>query len=205
MVNSFVPELTSLNLDWHTFQPNNDKLLVQVVRVQDNLYAFYITPEGVIKDLIDLGFVTDFHIYNNPQGSRIIVSTRSSNEGEKTTTYSWDSSLMDFVEQDEFKIHEQEAGRMVYHKLDFPAVITYIEKFLAEAPPEPRVLTACYESGCEYAPDWYLPYLRYLLGIAYELNGQPDQAIKVYYLLWQVYPNNIFGLAAAAKLVPIQP
>ncbi len=205
LVNSFVPGLTTLKLELRSFKPNNDKLLVQVVRVQYNLYAFYISPEGVKKELIDLGFVTDFHNNNNSQGCTIIVTTSSPSVGEKTTEYIWDSSLMDFVEQDEFKIHEQEAERLVYHELDFPAAITYIEKFLAEATPEPRVLTTCYESGCEYAPDWYLPHLRYLLGIAYELNLQPDQAIKVYYHLWQVYPNNIFGLAAAAKLVPLQP
>jgi hypothetical protein len=57
----------------------------------------------------------------------------------------------------------------------------------------------------ENEPDWYLPHLHYLLGIAYEMNGQPGQAKQVYYDLWIDYASHIFGLAAAAKLEPTQP
>jgi len=37
------------------------------------------------------------------------------------------------------------------------------------------------------------------------MNNLPEQAKKVYYSLWKDYPANIFGLAAASKLAPIQP
>jgi hypothetical protein len=45
-----------------------------------------------------------------------------------------------------------------------------------------------------------LPYRTYLLGLAYELNGQDQKAIQTYYNLWQTYPENPFTTIARYKL-----
>jgi hypothetical protein len=47
--------------------------------------------------------------------------------------------------------------------------------------------------------------LRYLLGIAYEMTGKPELAVETYFRLWQDYPDQIFGQAAANKLTLQQP
>jgi hypothetical protein len=194
-INTF--ELTSSPLKWQSFHPEEGNILVDVVAKKADFTAFYITSDGKLQLVIDPGFpVTDFRIENTPHASNIIITTNSSAEGVKTTSYRWDPSILNFVDQDEFRDHEQEAERLLFLDLDFPAAIQSIEKYLAKAPPEPHILAG------EVQPDWYLPHLRYLLGIAYEMNNQPDQAEAVYYQLWKDYPANIFGLAAAAKLEP---
>jgi hypothetical protein len=38
------------------------------------------------------------------------------------------------------------------------------------------------------------------LGIAYELNLQPQQAVFTYYQLWLENPGEVFGVAAGVKL-----
>jgi len=91
---------------------------------------------------------------------------------------------------------------------------------LLEAPPEQVIPPACYDviaqnkdeinttPGiflCGELPEWYRPYLRYLLGNAYALDGQPGLARASYYALWNEYPTNLFGVAARLKLKLISP
>jgi hypothetical protein len=204
-VDSFISKLPTLILDIHSFQPDDFSNLVNIVHVNDSLYAFYITLDNEVTSLLNLSSVTYFRIDHTSHGSSIIVSTSSKYDGDKKTEYLWDPSLMGFIDQDEFLTHEDEAGRLLFQESNFPAAINYIEKFLTEAPPEPRIITFCTDGGCEYRPDWFRPHLRYMLGIAYEMNNQAEQAVKVYYDLWKDYPANIFGLAAAAKLEPTAP
>jgi hypothetical protein len=45
-----------------------------------------------------------------------------------------------------------------------------------------------------------LPYRTYLLGLAYELNGEEQKAVETYYDLWQTYPESPFTIIARYKL-----
>ncbi len=45
------------------------------------------------------------------------------------------------------------------------------------------------------------PYLEYLLGVAYELAGDPDQALQAYYLLWREFPNSPYTDIVRERLV----
>jgi hypothetical protein len=53
---------------------------------------------------------------------------------------------------------------------------------------------------CTQNPPFYRPYLRYLLALAYEMNGQPEPAKLAYFRLWRDFPASLFGLAAGLKL-----
>lgn len=41
---------------------------------------------------------------------------------------------------------------------------------------------------------------QYVTGLAYELTGREEQAVQIYYDLWQNYPNTPFAMMAQAKL-----
>jgi hypothetical protein len=98
--------------------------------------------------------------------------------------------------------------------------IVHINKFLLESPPEQVFSPLCYDNIarnyadietdprillCDLPPEWYRPYLRYLLGVAYELASQPELAKLTFYALWKDYPTNLFGVAASQRLIPTQP
>jgi len=50
-----------------------------------------------------------------------------------------------------------------------------------------------------------LPWLWYMLGLAYELEGMADQAVKTYWQLWHDYPESPYAIMAQYKLELIQP
>jgi hypothetical protein len=45
------------------------------------------------------------------------------------------------------------------------------------------------------------PYLEYLLGVAYELSGDPDQALQAFYQLWKEFPNSPYSEIVRQRLV----
>jgi hypothetical protein len=90
---------------------------------------------------------------------------------------------------DEIALAEQYVEQLLFQDQDYPAAIVHIDELLAKLPPD-----------SSNQPDMYHPYLRYLLGIAYELNAQPQEAEAAYYQLWLDYPSDIFGVAASVKL-----
>ncbi|MDF1530437.1 MAG: tetratricopeptide repeat protein, partial [Sedimenticola sp.] len=53
-----------------------------------------------------------------------------------------------------------------------------------------------------YFDSWYeYTRLMYLLGLAYELNGDTQLAVDTYYQLWQEAPESGYALLAREKLV----
>ena len=91
--------------------------------------------------------------------------------------------------QDQITIAVQNVERIFFQKRDFPAMIARIEELLAVPPLSINIKL-----------DSNRPYLRYLLGLAYELNVQSPQAVSTYYQLWLDNPSDIFGVAASFKL-----
>lgn len=47
---------------------------------------------------------------------------------------------------------------------------------------------------------WILPYLYYLDGLSYELSGNQEKAVQVYWQLWHDYPESHFALLVRYKL-----
>jgi outer membrane protein assembly factor BamD (BamD/ComL family) len=94
---------------------------------------------------------------------------------------------------------------MFYIRQDYSGAIQYIDQFLSSAPPETRDWYECVLDVCKYYPEWYVPYFRYLRGLAYEQLEEDDQAKQAYYELWTDFPNSIFGVAASLKLELVNP
>lgn len=189
---------------WRSFRPAPEAPLFQVVSINGYLRAFWVTPTLEIKIPVSEFDVTDFEI-----GDGLKITTTDFNNNKAITTYRWDAASESLVEETEvktddytyFETAEQEAERLLIVEENPQATIAYINQFIAEAPPNPP--TVCAQYDCSHQVNWYIPRLHYLLGIAYELNGEPDKALTTYYELWRDEPDTIFGMAASLKLGPV--
>jgi hypothetical protein len=191
-------------MTWTSFYPDEYAPLINVTQVNDFLRVFSLTPDYQVFELFTENSISSFTVEDG-----LTIFREDPQGAQQVKTYRWNPASESFIEtftpgkNYDFMGAEQEAERLFFHEQDFPAAILFIEKFLADAPPEPRVARFCQDDICEYLPAWYRPYMRYLLAVAYELSGQPAKAVIVYYLLWQDEPDHIFGNAARLKLVRV--
>jgi hypothetical protein len=174
-----------------------------VVRLTSN----NLSPEVLVDEYFG---VQNFRLIDNESLTKVVVNINDDWDGKKTNTYQWDSSTREFVLQDDlFVVGQTTVENMIYNDHDYIKAISYIDHFLATAPPEPLPFSYCAAglpgNGCVYEPDWYVPYFRYLQGLAYEKLDQKQQAAETYFNLWKMFPNNVFGVAASLKLEPASP
>jgi len=124
------------------------------------------------------------------------------------TVYNWDQKLKGLdkrIVNFDFASAQERTEQLIFQAHDFYGAILYINKFIVQAPPEPRSARSYYSSNCVYYSEWYRPYFRYLLALSYEMAGQTDSARDTYFALWQEYPDNIFGLASEHRLELVNP
>jgi hypothetical protein len=197
-------ESPSASLAWKNYRLASIPFPVSIVWAGSDLIAFRVGSDGIAQRLF-----RDFNVNSYIQvGDGFSVLAMDRGQNKQIITYTWDKVAGRFTEQIagyDFASVEHEVEQLLFIEQNFPAAIVRIEIFRVEAPPEPRRVETCYEHGCTYFPDWYHPYLRYLLGIAYEMTGKPELAVETYFRLWQDYPDQIFGQAAANKLTLQQP
>ncbi len=173
------------------------------------LVAFRVNTDLSIETWEEVYGVKSYDIVDEVQPAKIVMNIDSDYEGKRTTVYVWDAQTQSFIEQTDPYVNARiEIEDLLFTKQDYEAVIRYIDEFLQTAPPEPKVVYACgadIPGHCKYFPERYVPYFRYLRGLAYEQLGQNEQAKRAYFELWQDFPKNVFGMAASLKLEPISP
>jgi hypothetical protein len=126
-----------------------------------------------------------------------INDSNATGQPDQVSTFTWNEISQHLVkpgsgtnlETDQITVSEHEVERLLFQERDFPEAIVHITELLAKIPP-----------NSTNQPDTDCSYLRYLLGIAYELNLQPQQAVFTYYQLWLENPGEVFGVAAGVKL-----
>jgi tetratricopeptide (TPR) repeat protein len=52
---------------------------------------------------------------------------------------------------------------------------------------------------------WWMPRSYYLAGLSYELAGNQEKAIEIYWQLWHDFPDSHYARLAEFKLEPISP
>lgn len=52
---------------------------------------------------------------------------------------------------------------------------------------------------------WSLPYTYYLVGLSYELSGDQQKAVQIYWQLWHDFPESHYALMVRYKLEPAPP
>lgn len=198
---------TILSADYLQIKKND--LIIMIQTNDENFQSVFIShiePDGGIQTLLSDIYVDGF--VDHAAEEIAIVSESFYSDQPDVTYYRWDSELQKLDERKinfDFVKAQDEADRLVFQERDFSRAILYINEFLIQAPPEPKVEYSCVYGKCDYYPEWYRPYMRYLLALAYEVSGQLDHARDTYFALWQDYPANIFGLAAEHRLVLVKP
>jgi len=190
-------------------QINENDLIVMVQDGNDNFRSVFISrvasDDGVKTLLYD--FYVDGFIDHTTNEIAIVAGSYYGGQPD-ITYYKWNPESKKFDERRinfDFVMAQDEAEKLIFQDHDFPQAILYINKFLVQAPPEPKVESSCVYGRCDYYPEWYRPYIHYLLAMAYEMSGHVDQARDTYFALWHDYPANIFGLAAEHRLVIAKP
>lgn len=170
-----------------------------------HLDVFRWVADGAAFPLLAVDAVQSYTVQDDAQGAFLTVQTGQEDGQKIPLTYRWDRLQERFVEWEgyDFAFAEHEAERLLFQEGDFDAAAAWIEQFLDEAPTELPQAMWCDWQKCEYRSNWYYPHLRYLLGLAYEMAGFPEQATRVYYELWRDDPADLFGLVAGLKLEPI--
>ena len=90
---------------------------------------------------------------------------------------------------------------LLFEDGDFKNAITLLQKQIETYEPYQNFLIEQEEECGWYGYRFTYPNLLYLLGLAYELNGDTDLAIQTYYNLWQQAPESGYALMARSKLV----
>ncbi len=136
--------------------------------------------------------------------ARLLINIDGTWQGRMTKNYQWDTNEKKFtLMPDIFEITQYELEEKLFVERDFQSVIEYVDEFLLTAPPEPKYPAFCgvdVPDGCKYLPEWYVPYFRYMKGIAYEKMNKLENAEMAYLELWQEFPDNIFGIVSGMKL-----
>jgi tetratricopeptide (TPR) repeat protein len=129
-------------------------------------------------------------------------------KGKKIKNYIWDETSQTFitvVEEYDFEGARQKVERLIFQEHNYDSAILSIQQFLAEAPTEYLQTSYCELGVCQYHPQKYYPGMHYLMAIAYEMSGQPEQAARAYYILWRDYPDSPYALLAQNKLELVKP
>jgi hypothetical protein len=179
-----------------------------IVKFGDYIEMVQIYPDGHLKILAQDYWVKDFQVVPDEKQVFFVVESGWNGDVKEMFSYTWSEDKDRFIRDKvgyNFELVKLEAETLLFQQQDYASAVLFINKFLFEAPPERIPAEYCLWRECQPYPDWYRPYLRYLLGIAYEMVDQPDRAKLVYYTLWQDYPTNVFGVAASLKLEPVSP
>jgi len=101
--------------------------------------------------------------------------------------YRWDPVIETLVLTETAKSSFETVEALIFEQNRSGDAIALLQTLLA-APDEKRI-----------------PHAYYLLGLAYELTGDKANAAKVYWQLWQAYPDSGYGVMAQFKLENIAP
>jgi len=171
-----------------------------LLKFNEYIVPFYIDSIGRLvkmpEDYFYDAYVTD--------GQIIAFEPDYFSDTTSVQAYTWNPKEQNFERRSlnyDFDKAQRQVEESVFRRRDYSSAIAQINIFLVQAPSEPVIEYSCSSSGCDDYPEWYRPYMRYLLALSYELSGQVDQARDTYYYLWKDYPANVFGLAAEHRLV----
>jgi hypothetical protein len=167
--------------------------------------VLWVEPDGMVhQPLIDY-FSAEVYIDSEAGEITVVNNTYDSDQFE-ITTYKWNGESQELDGRKanfDFGETQDVAQRLVFQEHNYLQAIVYINEILVQAPPEPKFISSCISNECNYFPDWYRPYMFYLLGLSYDMAGRKSLARDVYFNLWQDYPNDMFGMAALHRLVAV--
>jgi hypothetical protein len=140
--------------------------------------------------------VDNFRLKKSPD---TVLLTVQWNDG--ADNYRWDDKSAAWIAQG-FSIARQEeniaqAEKLIYQDQQPEKATALLKDFLNRPIREDYI----WASGVDIInPPRIRPYALYLLGLAYELSGDTNQAVQTYLQLWREYPDNPASLIVRHKL-----
>jgi len=144
-------------------------------------------------------WLTDYDLRQSQEGETELVAAyelRPYLDSYGEVTYRWNPETQDFelVEKRAdnslgIPLDESiaQAETLLLQEGDFEAAIPILTAVLTELNATEELI-------------WVIPRTLYLLGLAYELNGDETNAVDTYWSLWQTFPETPYALLAQAKL-----
>jgi hypothetical protein len=175
-----------------------------LIKSEDEVSAFRIDAAGRLSNLLD-EFLVDAYVDDN---EIILIDTAYILQTAGVYAFHWDAAGQVLVKRRlNYDFEQAQAGiqNAMFHDEDYSRAIVLINEFLVQAPLEPARVSSCSLGICQYEPAFYDPYFRYLLAVAYELDGQPERARDTFFALSRDYSDNVFGIAASHRLAPVAP
>lgn len=202
-----IAQNTELLTDYLRLDPLSFLVTLETVQPGfQRFFIFHVESSGEMQSQLYDYYVDGF--VDHKANEIMTIAGSYGGEQPEIAIYNWNNELNQLDKRlinYDFSKAKIEAERLLFQERDFLQAILYINMFLVQAPPEPKEFISCHLSDCTYYPDWYRPYMRYLLGLAYEMSGGTEQARDTYFALWKDYPANIFGLAASHRLARVTP
>lgn len=177
---------------------------VNIVVADNSLTVFKLVPQEdgwQVHNLLVSYFwgktaVTDVHLNENGADISLIIDT---DDVETQYTWSPDNNVFTYASSNSPTQSEQirRIERLIWQQANYPEAITQLQALLAEDIEESHYYPA---DSTVIEPAHIEPYLRYLLGLCYELSGDADSAAATYWQLWQDFPTNLRTLIVRRKL-----
>jgi hypothetical protein len=158
-----------------------------VAFIQAGSYLFIFrmnAEEGTIDDArMSQEDVESYSVYQDTSGLMLEVTKNSNDCAHCKRMYRWfpqAGMFLDAKDPDELKVAAAETALL--QKWDLAAAIPLLQDIatFTETPEAPRYF--------------------YLLGLAYELNGDSKNAVQAYWQCWSTHPDSIYARLAQAKL-----
>jgi len=67
------------------------------------------------------------------------------------------------------------------------------------------IVPLLFEGKDRYSSAWWYQRYYYLCGLSFELSGDQQKAVEIYWEIWHDFPNSPYALLARYKLEPINP
>ena len=181
---------------------SGDGSVYYLLNVSDELGVITISQNGDVEI-----FFENYNVQSYKTGTDFLVITAREYYGcDVYYEERWDLETGETTQLlNPFEAVQLEIERKLFNDKDYSGTIDFIDAFLQSAPPEPKQVSSSGADGCTFYPPFFIPYYRYLRGLAYEQLGEDTQAVKAYYEIWKDYPDNFFGIISKLKLEPITP
>jgi hypothetical protein len=190
---------------WQAFRPQPGAPLLHVFTGSNGFYVYQLIKDEkgwqskTIDDFsflleVELGKPLNWEIKMAPAGKELVI-----NYQDCQSVHTWDNQQQKLIptssspENREAKIALAE--QYIYWDKTPQLAIPILEDLLNhKCWGRPRIVMD------QIYPDIHV-YTYYLLGLAYELDGQQDKAVQSYWQLWQTNPENFYTRIAQKKLV----
>jgi len=182
---------TPISSNFESF--NFNAKIVYLVQAGEKLLMFQFEEDGMTNILLSVGEVDSFTLKLHESEPQIIIEGTTGNQ----ETYIWNSESQTFrtppIITPEYEQYAmiQEIEHNLFELRDTQTAVTLLEALLSGE---------IIEKGPDYNIPLIRPRLLYLLGMAYELTDNENQAVQTYLELQQTYPDNPYTQLAKSKL-----